>query len=612
MKKYSFFLMMCSFFPTAYAQLTVKPSSFLYAKNTVVYVKQNINLEGNSHIYLRNESQLVQGTTGISTNSGLGKVSVFQEGITNQYGYHYWCSPVGDPNAAGSGNNKPFNISMFSVPLSPPANTSIGPSSNAVNIRLVSERASVAATASLAITPRWVYKLVPSTALGWIGPNPTMNPGEGFSMKGVDGTDPTIAEGNGIQNNPGSQQRYEFSGRPNDGDINVGVVDSKSTLTGNPYPSALDLNAFLLDPSNRNNITGPTALFWEHDPDSNTHLRIYKRGGYGTYSPVLPESDGVYVAATFNTYNLDGSINTGGPSSGRNGLQRRYSPIGQGFVIEGKAGTTGTVTFKNAHRVYAKEGVSSGSVFLRSAARGSDNSVNQQEAVQLSVIYFNTIIDNEYTRQIALALLPEATDGIDIGMDAKNPAEDGLPNDASFFIDNSSYVIQGVNFDANKKIPLLIKAAANSTFKFTIGRIQNFDETQDIYLHDIVNNTFHNLKESGYTVNISTAGIYKDRFEITFKSSAALANNSFAKNSFNIVQNNTSKTLTIYNPESADIKTVVMYDVSGKLISQYNDLGIKASYQFPTSGLSTGVYLVKLTDTENRTFTQKIIINKTR
>ena len=609
-------MLMYSFFSASHAQLFVKSNSFLYVKDTKIYVKDYINLESNSNIYLRDEAQLFQDfLKNSTTNTGLGKVSVFQEGTTNQYSYHYWCSPVGD--ATDVSGNASFSIPMLRVPLAPPANTNLGPSSNTVTILPVSERASMAGTASLSIAQRWVRKLVAKANYAdWSAPNPAMNPGEGFTMKGVDGTDPTIAEGNGIKNNPGNiavgGQRYEFSGRPNDGNITVSVAASKSTLTGNPYPSALDLNAFLLDPSNKDNCTG-IAYFWEHDPSSNTHLRIYKRGGYGTYSPISLGSNGVYTAATFNTYNLDGSINNAGPSSGRDGLKRRYAPIGQGFVIDGSPSTTGTVTFKNAHRVYEKEGGTSGSIFLRSAARGSDNKGNQEEAKPISVIHFNTIIDNDYTRQIALALLPEATDGVDRGIDAKNPAEDGLLNDASFLIDNESYVIQGVNFDIDKKIPLIVKAAANSTFKFTIGEIKNFDDNQDIYLHDIVNNIFHNLKASDYTVNISTAGTFKDRFEITFKSSsAALANNSFVKDSFNIVQNNTSKTLTIYNPESADIKSVVMYDISGKLISQYNNLGTKASYQFPTSGLSTGVYLVKLTDTANRTFTQKIIINETR
>ena len=54
----------------------------------------------------------------------------------------------------------------------------------------------------------------------------SINPGEGFTMKGTAGS--------------GDAQRYDFRGKPNNGTISVSVENNQFTLTGNPYPSALD------------------------------------------------------------------------------------------------------------------------------------------------------------------------------------------------------------------------------------------------------------------------------------------------------------------------------------------------------------------------------------
>ena len=76
-------------------QIFVKNGSFIFDKGTVVYAKGNLELNTNSNFYLRNEGQFLQGTTGSSTNTGDGKLSVFQEGTVNNFAYNYWCSPVG-------------------------------------------------------------------------------------------------------------------------------------------------------------------------------------------------------------------------------------------------------------------------------------------------------------------------------------------------------------------------------------------------------------------------------------------------------------------------------------------------------------------------------------
>ena len=75
-------------------QLFVK-DSYVYVADKSVYVTQDINLNtANSFIYLRNDAQILQGTTGAGANAGLGSTSVYQEGTSNAFAYNYWSSPV--------------------------------------------------------------------------------------------------------------------------------------------------------------------------------------------------------------------------------------------------------------------------------------------------------------------------------------------------------------------------------------------------------------------------------------------------------------------------------------------------------------------------------------
>ena len=84
-------------------------SLYIFNKGTYIYDAGNLELNGpNSNFYLRNEGQFLQATAGAGANTGIGKLSVFQEGTVNNYAYNYWCSPVG--NASAAIGNEPFGI----------------------------------------------------------------------------------------------------------------------------------------------------------------------------------------------------------------------------------------------------------------------------------------------------------------------------------------------------------------------------------------------------------------------------------------------------------------------------------------------------------------------
>ena len=233
---------------SSFAQLSVRPSgstdNYMYVQGTVLYVGDDIALTENtdagiSNIYLRDEAQLIQGRTGTSQNAGTGNISLYQEGTANRYAYNYWASPVSAPSGTG---NSTFSVTSLGVPLTTLESNDVTP---------ISGYNSSASTGTVNLATYWIYKFLSpdgSQAPQWIsvGNQQTIGAGEGFTMKGVNGTDNTSI--NGVANNSGSGQRFDFRGRPNDGLISIPIVDYfQYYFVGNPYPSALNLSYFLLE-----------------------------------------------------------------------------------------------------------------------------------------------------------------------------------------------------------------------------------------------------------------------------------------------------------------------------------------------------------------------------
>jgi hypothetical protein len=589
-----FLVFFCSTY-LAKAQLYVGSTSYVFVKNEVLFVNQDIDIQNNGFLYLRNEAQLLQGTTGTSTNKGLGRLSVFQEGTSDNFDYNYWCSPVG--NASATPGNENFGITQFHVPTSAIA-------SNPATIVTGYDGASSAA--SLSIASYWIWRFLSGINYSeWVqtAAASTIAAGQGFTMKGTAGTDP-ITVGESTANNPGGAQRYDFRGKPNDGNITVNVAADKLTLTGNPYPSALHVNAFLLDPSNTD-CTG-IAYYWEQNKTINSHVLVNYQGGYGTFSPIGtgPTTYGVYVPATFNSYNNDGSLNVVGTSSGL-AIQRKYAPIGQGFMIKGKAtGAPVSVTLKNTHRSYYKE-ADVYSQFERVLKKEDQLNRDNTGPEQLSVIRLNTIMNNQLTKQLALVFLPTATDGVDRGIDALSPSDEALPYDVYFDLDSNKYVIQGTAFELYKRIPLGIKTATATSFSFDASVVSQFDAAQPIYLYDAENDSYHNIKNSPYTVNLE-AGTHHNRFELTFVNS--LGTNPSQSSQIVITHQTSEHMLEVANPNAVALASISLYDLAGKQLLYQDQMGNAHNYEFSTMNLTQGLYIAKLITRNNEHVVKKILV----
>ena len=587
-----------------FAQLSVQNDAYLFVKNQYVYVTDDVNIDdANSKIYLRDEAQLLQGN-GSTGNSGTGELSVYQTGNVNQWSYNYWCSPVGNNSAAFGNEDARVNLIDDATGI-PSSGDPLGLTSSTDALFIAGYDGT---SSPLGIAKRWLWTYQTSEQyIDWVfaGAAGNIKPGLGFTMKG---------NGTGLT----GSQVYDFRGKPNNGTIGNDVANGLNTLVGNPYPSAIDSAAFIHDADNQASITG-TLQFWEQDGAVNSHVLQDYRGGYYSFTINAAGTVITDTPAEFRTYDEeDNSFPLPTPTFGSK-LAGRYIPVGQGFMVEGITGTPGTpatVYTKNSHRAFAKES-DGNSTFFRN---NNDNNTNEVTGIQyqengLSIVPEDykrfrinvdfTVDEAEYTRQLVLNFNDSATAGFDYGLELIRT--ESSASDAYFSLDEKVYSAQAFPFEEALTIPLAVNIEQQQPLRFRIFDIQNFDDTQGIYIHDNENDTYINLRNLDYSLNIEP-GNYTDRFTIVFMSQA-LSVKKFDTTALTINQSNSLHQLTVNNPNGLDIKTIEIYDVTGKRISQLQLTAIENNYNLPTLRLSDGVYVVNVAFNSNtEAISQKIIV----
>lgn len=613
-----------------FSQLFVRPNgttdSYVYVSDEILFVEQDVNLEKNTNnaateasIYLRDGAQLIQGTTA-SDNSGTGFLSVQQNTLdSNAWDYTYWCAPVGAQYMnGGSAGNKNFSIQRIFE--------STGLTSATVSSFTSSYNGSIS---PLTISKRWIYThTAPGTeaegAYQHVGQWHNIPPGYGFTMKGV-----------GTGANP--DQNYDFRGRPNNGTFSSYTVENGlMTLAGNPYPSALDMADVVSD-----NPAVGAIWYYDEDRDIDSHYYTDKRYGYGIWIPAggALSTPGVPADGTTGSYALptfregDAGGGTGGGGTGGTGAlyQRRFAPIGQGFMLIGN--TTGTAYIDNSMRIYKKEGENSD--FRNNDLNNSNDNRSPGDATigidpgdpdpdpildripELRIVTsFYTEPESLHQREMVLLFSDLSTSGYDHGMDGMHPMD--ATSEIYFPIKNngveSPYVIQTVPFYTHQRVPVNFKLSKFSKMTMSVVDEVNFNETA--YLVDRNDNSFKKITGGDIAeIGALEAGEYKDRFYIVFQSRREANENSEGtilkeetRTNVDFFQNNPSKQLEIRNPEGYDIKTAMVYDMAGKLVISKSNLGTNNIITLSTSNVTDGIYLVRLLTSDNINIDHKMII----
>ena len=384
-------------------------------------------------------------------------------------------------------------------------------------------------------------------------------------------TDMEVGRGYAFRANHFNVETATFTGTVNNGDIveNVyytidpGSGESGYNIIGNPYPSAIDWESFQDD--NSDEIQG-TVYYWRQ-----------------TDAPI-----GDNLASDYIEYNSTGS-NPLGAADGNIGTA-------QGFAVQAKSGTAGTVTFKNSHRVIANNTQffrpNSSGVFTPETTNTSNNQTDGRLSLRMSG-------NGVYATQL-IGFIPEGTMGYEEQYDGPFINE-GSSLEFYSYINTDKMSIQALPelSNTNYEVPLGYQVLSSATYTIQIDA-EYLNPAFDIILEDRYEGIFTDLRQTTYSFT-TTPTEENDRFFLKVQSRNTL--------SVEDVEAVETQTNVLFKGEElqiitnrTDFKTITLYDISGKQIIQRAYTNTLAIPQ-----LSRGIYIVKLTTENGITIAKKIL-----
>ncbi|RKS43450.1 putative secreted protein (Por secretion system target) [Gillisia mitskevichiae] len=586
----------------------------------------------NGIIDLEGDSQLVQKRytpsqtyESIYEENSEGYIERDQQGTASSYNYNYWSSPVVPLGNASNSTYTVASVLMDGTISAIPRNIDFGQGVTYADGKAANPRK---------ISNYWIYKFRGKadeySDYEHIGSTGILNVGEGYTMKGTSGV-AAISD----------RQNYVFKGKPNNGDISLSVGKNQNYMLGNPYPSAIDANKFILDNlnasggNNEKNIFNGALYFWDHFGGQTHTLREYV-GGYATYNLI----GGVKAIATDDRINS----NTGAVTSNDN-VPGQYIPVGQGFfintVLDDDIGNItvdgGDVLFKNSQRAFVREETKISHFLSQEKTISNEKEATPDPKIRLD---FNSPLG--YQRQILVGANKNATNGYDLGYDA--PLNDYNEEDFFWLINNYEYVIQGVNnFNPDQVLPIGVYISKAGEAKFEINKLENIPDKTNIYLKDLETKLYHDLRKSEFKIALEP-GAYYERFQIVFEkkddtpeeteeeteteteeesenensgntgeeseidSGEETGSNTDEYKELNLYYISKDEEISILNPQLIDINRVEIYNVLGQIVHKYSEITNGKEIRLPVHENSTGVYLVKLY-AENRIIVKRIILS---
>lgn len=370
------------------------------------------------------------------------------------------------------------------------------------------------------------------------------NAGSGWVR--VTNTTDALTAGQGYAYKTDATKTVSFAGIINNGDVSptVTYTGNNKNLLGNPFPSAVDIEAVTLT-----NIQGATIY--------------YKEGGAG---------------------DAGGSVYHYQKGTGGDGA-RHIAPMQSFWVI---AESSPVVTIPNSARTTHND-----ANFLK-------NTTNDQPPI---LTLTATAPATGYHDEISVVFNPTAAEGYDI-MDANKMYGDGTP-ELYMLVDNKKLCINHYGkLEADVLIPVGIQTGKAGNYTFDITGIETFPCHTSIYLIDQesgqINNWIDLRTQNSYSF-FSYPYHNHDRFALYFaplttseETPLQSAIRAFAYN----------KTIVVELPPTATQGRVEVLDVSGRsLLSRTAQTGLN-TFEMPHPA---GIYIVKVT-TNTETLTQRVMI----
>ena len=381
-------------------------------------------------------------------------------------------------------------------------------------------------------------------------------------------------------------QNFVFKGKPHNGDIELPITNGNDYLVGNPYPSALDADQFILD--NLDSTTGGLE-FYEDWSDDETHIQSTASAGYAYYN--LSGGVGSGVAVNINNSNESGSK-----------IPSKYVPIGQAFWVVGDGG--GMVKFNNNQRFFVKEDVPSASIFFKGAkskSNKSNNGIGVEPDNRLKLrIGFET--SNVKNRQLLLTIDNRATDKIDKGFDAR--VSTFQDNDLYWLNEGEKLVIQGIGELSRETIvPVGINLKEKGIINIKVDTINNPYEGMEVFIRDNITKDVYDIKNGEFEIELE-AGEYNSKYSIVFKPKYDFSEeDEILENNLNVYLNDSD--LTITRISEIGISKVTAFNIIGQQIKSWSGIVDKKEIVIPMN-VQAGVYVI-VVETNKGNYTKKVI-----
>jgi hypothetical protein len=394
---------------------------------------------------------------------------------------------------------------------------------------------------------------------------------------------------------PPYQFDYNFFGLFNNGVITVPVVrndvetaDTNWNFIGNPYPSAIDVDAFFntnvftLNPSG---LLDGTIYLWSQNtpPDGNTNGnegQNFAQSDYATINGIATSAGGDMITPT------------------------RFIPSGQGFFVsfsDAQGVNTGDVIFNNSMRVTGNN-----DQFFRV----NTNSKSKNEA---NKVWVNLTSDNGVFNQAVIGYVNGATNNYDgTYYDAPRNLSTGAAAILYTIIEenNKKFAIQGKaenSLTEDEVITIGFKTTIDVPTIYTLSIAQlegDFLNGNPIYLKDNLLNTLHNLKDSDYNFT-STVGEFNNRFEIVFDEEAlSLGDQAITPNDLSIIELRNGDVQFKLSGNLA-MTSIQIIDLQGRILYNLKAEGNSKAYNL--SNLSQAPYLAKVTLSNGYVITKKAV-----
>lgn len=549
------------------------------SNNTFVEVEYDLTVETNAAIFVEPEGAFVQNDDlGNVNNFGSIEVQKATAPLNQPHEYTYWSSPVvGADINSGLANSNPYRRYMFLGENFLDATQETN-NNNATNAG---------------------QDDIDDNGDDWVNVNGTtiMQPGIGYA---------SMHDSAGFAGPSGGPYEfsYTFEGDFNNGEITVPVYRNDSQLNdinwnfvGNPYPSAIDADAFLAANSNldgaiflwsqntapASTTNGNEPLNFSNDDYSIINLSGQTAGGDGTTAIVLASGN-------------------------------RAIPSGQGFFVSFSNGATplstsgdiaqGEITFNNAMRVTDIKG---NNEFFRTA-----NSKNTSNTAVNNKLWVNLTSNNGIYNQILIAYLNGATNNDDgLAIDANKFPGEGVALYSIIEDSNKKFAIQGkpvesINEDEIINLGFNTYITAETLYTLSIEKLQgDFMSNNNVYLKDNLLNVSHNLAEGDYNFTSET-GEFTDRFQIVFKEDTTLSVTDITsnENALQIIQQDNDH-ITFKTGTSETIKSVIIYDLYGRKL--YDFKGQNSSETYRLSNINTAIFIAKIQLSNDAIITKKAI-----